>query len=72
MKKKQKIYTPKDIKFFCDYNRNIFNNIKEFKHYLTRKKISLRERIFAECGLGHRCLVCKCYDTDFVSTSQME
>lgn len=41
MKKKKKLYTPKDIKFFCDYNKNIFNNIKEFKHYLSRKKYLL-------------------------------
>ena len=41
MKKKQKIYTPKDIKFFCEYNKNIFHNIKEYKYYRERKKFLL-------------------------------
>lgn len=42
MKKNKKQYTSKDIKYFCDYTKNIFNNIKEYFLYRKRKKYLLK------------------------------
>lgn len=42
MKKDKKQYTSKDIKYFCYYNKNIFNNIKEYFLYKKRKKYLLK------------------------------
>lgn len=42
MNKNKKQYNNKDIKYFCDYNNNIFNNIKEYHYYISRKKYLLK------------------------------
>ena len=42
MKKIKKQYSGKDIKYFCRYNKNIFNNIKEYFNYRERKKYLLK------------------------------
>ena len=42
MEKIKKQYTSKDIKYFCDYNKNVFNNIKEYFSYRKRKKYLLK------------------------------
>lgn len=39
---KHKHYTCKDIKYFCDYNKNPFHNLKEYKRYLSRRKFLLK------------------------------
>lgn len=52
---KHKHYTYKDIKYFCNYNKNPFHNIKEYKLYLSRKKFLL-ENGYAQSAI---------WDTDY-------